>query len=67
MMNLISKRPSSISAVRRRAGERRDIRKFHFLSIYFWQPAGITEGNRKTEDRKAIRKSDRRTFLSLTT
>jgi len=45
MMNLISKRPSSISAVRRRAGERRNIREFHFLSLCFWKPGRESEGN----------------------
>ena len=45
MMNLISKRPSSISAVRRRAGERRDIRKFYFLSLCFWKPGRESDEN----------------------
>lgn len=37
MMNPISKFPFSISAVRRRAGERRNIRKFHLFNPPFFK------------------------------
>jgi len=70
MMNPISKLPPSTSAVRRRAEEWRNIREFHFSPLLLLKSADDRQKTMqypKTEDRKAIRKSVRRTFLSLTT
>ena len=68
MMNPISKCLFSTSAVRRRAGERRNIRESHFYPSLLLKSADDRQKKMqypKTEDRKSIRKSARRTFLSL--
>ncbi len=60
--------PFSTSAVEKRAGERGDIREFHFSPLLLLKSADDRQKTMqypKTEDRKAIRKSVRRTFLSL--
>ena len=68
MIHPISLMPFSTSAVEKRAGERGEIRKFHlFKPSLLLNPAGHRQKQRQNKNRKAIRKSARRTFLSLAT